>query len=143
MTKVFVCVLDGVGAGEAPDADTYGDRGSDTLRHVLERSDVALPNLAALPFLAGASLDQRQAAQHASVAFTTTVINPLTSQGVVVVDLMCDSRLYDPSIYSADGFHPNDSGYAILAADVVKATTSASYPAPAASCSQMTVVPNP
>ncbi len=48
MTRVFVCVLDGVGAGEAPDADAYGDRGSDTLRHVLERSDVALPNLAAL-----------------------------------------------------------------------------------------------
>jgi phosphopentomutase len=48
MTKVMVCVLDGVGAGEAPDAAAYGDRGSDTLRHVLERSDVALPNLAAL-----------------------------------------------------------------------------------------------
>ena len=48
MTKVMVCVLDGVGAGEAPDAAAYGDRGSDTLRHVLEASDVALPNLAAL-----------------------------------------------------------------------------------------------
>ena len=36
MTRVFVCVLDGVGAGEAPDAAAYGDRGSDTLRHVLE-----------------------------------------------------------------------------------------------------------
>jgi phosphopentomutase len=48
MTKVMVCVLDGVGAGEAPDAAAYGDRGSDTLRHVLEGSDVALPNLAAL-----------------------------------------------------------------------------------------------
>jgi phosphopentomutase len=48
MTKVMVCVLDGVGAGEAPDAAAYGDRGSDTLRHVLESSDVALPNLAAL-----------------------------------------------------------------------------------------------
>jgi phosphopentomutase len=48
MTKVLVCVLDGVGAGEAPDAAAYGDRGSDTLRHVLEASDVALPNLAAL-----------------------------------------------------------------------------------------------
>ena len=48
MTRVLVCVLDGVGAGEAPDADAYGDRGSDTLRHVLERSHVALPNLAAL-----------------------------------------------------------------------------------------------
>ncbi len=48
MTRVFVCVLDGVGAGEAPDAEAYGDRGSDTLRHVLEASDVELPNLAAL-----------------------------------------------------------------------------------------------
>jgi phosphopentomutase len=48
MSKVFVCVLDGVGAGEAPDAADYGDSGADTLRHVLERSDVALPNLAGL-----------------------------------------------------------------------------------------------
>ncbi len=38
MTRVFVCVLDGVGAGELPDAAAYGDEGSDTLRHVLERS---------------------------------------------------------------------------------------------------------
>ncbi len=48
MSRILVCVLDGVGAGAAPDADAYGDAGSDTLRHVLERSDVALPNLAAL-----------------------------------------------------------------------------------------------
>ncbi len=48
MNKVLVCVLDGVGAGEAPDADAYGDRGSNTLRHVLEGSNVELPNLAAL-----------------------------------------------------------------------------------------------
>jgi phosphopentomutase len=48
MTRVLVTVLDGAGAGAAPDADVYGDRGSDTLRHVLERSDAALPNLAAL-----------------------------------------------------------------------------------------------
>jgi phosphopentomutase len=48
MTRVLVCVLDGVGAGEAPDAAAYGDVGSDTLRHVLEASDVALPNLTSL-----------------------------------------------------------------------------------------------
>ena len=45
MTRVFICVLDGCGAGELPDAAAYGDAGSDTLRHVLERSDVPLPNL--------------------------------------------------------------------------------------------------
>jgi phosphopentomutase len=48
MTRVFICVLDGCGAGELPDAATYGDAGSDTLRHVLERSDVELPNLVGL-----------------------------------------------------------------------------------------------
>jgi phosphopentomutase len=48
MTRVFVCVLDGCGAGALPDAALYGDEGSDTLRHVLERTEVPLPNLAAL-----------------------------------------------------------------------------------------------
>ena len=48
MTRVFVCVLDGVGAGELPDAAAYGDEGSDTLRHVLERSQVELPNMTGL-----------------------------------------------------------------------------------------------
>jgi phosphopentomutase len=48
MTRVFVCVLDGVGAGELPDAAVYGDVGSSTLRHVLERTAVPLPNLAGL-----------------------------------------------------------------------------------------------
>ena len=47
MTRVFVCVLDGCGAGALPDAAAYGDAGS-TLRHVLERSGVRLPNLAGL-----------------------------------------------------------------------------------------------
>ena len=35
MTRVFICVLDGCGAGELPDAAAYGDAGSHTLRHVL------------------------------------------------------------------------------------------------------------
>ena len=41
MTRVFVCVLDGCGAGAQPDAAAYGDEGADTLGHVLERSGVA------------------------------------------------------------------------------------------------------
>lgn len=46
--RAFVCVLDGVGAGELPDAAAYGDEGSATLRHVLEQTGVDLPNLAEL-----------------------------------------------------------------------------------------------
>ena len=96
-----------------------------------------LPNLAALPYLASASLSQKQAAQRASVRMTTTAINTL--QGVTVIDLMCDSRLYQSSFYSSDGFHPNDAGYAMLGAEVVKAVTNTSYPSPRSSCSQMTL----
>jgi lysophospholipase L1-like esterase len=99
-----------------------------------------LPNLAGLPFLAGAPLSQRQAAQRASVGMTTTVINPLRAADLAVIDLMCDARLYQPSIYSSDGFHPNDAGYAILASAVVQAATSSSYPAPQGSCAQTTLV---
>lgn len=48
MKRAFVCVLDGVGAGALPDAAAYGDVGANTLRHVIERSGVRLPNLATL-----------------------------------------------------------------------------------------------
>ena len=98
---------------------------------------INLPNLAGLPYLATASLSQQQAAQRASVRITTTSINTL--QGVSIIDLMCDSRFYQGSMYSSDGFHPNDTGYAVLGAEVVNAVTSSSYPAPRSSCPQMTL----
>ena len=90
-----------------------------------------VPNLAALPFLAGAPLAQRQAAQRAAVGMTT-VVNALTAQAVTVVDLMCNERSYQTSSYSSDGFHPNDAGYAFIAAEVVLAATNAAYPPPRA-----------
>lgn len=34
--RVFLVILDGVGIGELPDADRYGDRGANTLGHVAE-----------------------------------------------------------------------------------------------------------
>jgi lysophospholipase L1-like esterase len=100
-----------------------------------------VPNLAGLPLLAAATLLQKQAAQRASVGMTTTVVNALTAQGIVVIDLMCDPRTYLASNYSSDGFHPNDAGYAFIASEVVRAITSSSYPAPQNSCSPMTLVP--
>jgi len=100
-----------------------------------------LPNLAGLPFLATASLAQRQAAQRASVGMTRTAINPLASSSITVVDLMCDSRSYQTSNYSSDGFHPNDVGYAFIAAEVVRAITTRGYPNPQGSCAPMTLVP--
>src|SRR3954465_8005420 len=46
--RVFLTVLDSVGAGELPDADAYGDRGSDTLGNISRRVALTLPNLRSL-----------------------------------------------------------------------------------------------
>jgi lysophospholipase L1-like esterase len=100
-----------------------------------------VPNLGGLPSMAGAFIQQRQAAQRAAVRITSTVFNPLASQpNIRVVDLLCDPRLYSPANLYSDGFHPNDAGYAIMAEKVTAAATGASYPAPAASCAQMTLI---
>ena len=101
-----------------------------------------VPNAAGMPFLANASIAQRQAAQRAAVLMTTRVINPLVSPLVTVVDVMCDSRSYQRSNYSSDGLHPNDAGYANIAAEIVRGiTTVAAYPTPKGSCAPMTLVP--
>ena len=100
-----------------------------------------VPNAAGLPFLVGASLAQRQAAQRAAVGMTKTAVNALVSSSVTVVDLMCDGRSYFGFNYSSDGLHPNDAGYAFISAEVVKAVTASSYPAPQSSCTGMTIVP--
>ena len=49
--RAVVLVCDGLGVGEAPDAPAYGDAGSDTLRHVLERAAPKLPMLGSLGLL--------------------------------------------------------------------------------------------
>ena len=100
-----------------------------------------VPNAAGMPYLAGTSLAQRQAAQRAAVGMTRTVVNPRLGTNTVIVDLMCDARSYLASTYSSDGLHPNDGGYAFIASEVVRAITTTNYPAPQTSCSAMTLVP--
>jgi phosphopentomutase len=46
--RVFLTVLDSVGVGELPDADTYGDRGSDTIGNISRRVPLTLPTLRSL-----------------------------------------------------------------------------------------------
>lgn len=101
-----------------------------------------VPNFAGVPYLAGAPVAQRQAAQRAAVGMSAAV-NALTAQSVLVVDLMCDPRTYQPSTYSSDGFHPSDAGYTFIASEIQSAATTSTYPAPRASCAQMVAVPNP
>src|SRR6185437_12106253 len=46
--RVFLTVLDSVGVGELPDADAYGDRGSDTVGNISRRVPLKLPALRSL-----------------------------------------------------------------------------------------------
>jgi lysophospholipase L1-like esterase len=115
------------------------------VRDVRERASAAfivvlnLPNFANLPYARGYGEPRRRLMQHLSVGFSREA-NRQAGQGVVVLDLMCDPQSYDGSRYSSDGFHPNDAGYAYLAQRLAAIVNGAAS-APAASCSQMTVVP--
>jgi hypothetical protein len=103
---------------------------------------VNVPNLAAFPFLVGASRSQRRAAQRTAVRMSTTVVNTLVAQNIVVVDILCDGRMYQPSNFSGDGYHPSDAGYTFRAGELVRAVTSTTYPAPRSDCGFMYVVPD-
>lgn len=47
--RVFLIVMDSVGIGEAPDAEKFGDLGSNTLGHIAERMNgLKMPNMAKL-----------------------------------------------------------------------------------------------
>ncbi|MDI6601104.1 MAG: phosphopentomutase [Thermoanaerobacteraceae bacterium] len=46
--RIILIVLDSVGIGELPDANLFGDKGSDTLGHICEVTGVELPNMGRL-----------------------------------------------------------------------------------------------
>ena len=96
-----------------------------------------LPNLAGLPYVSGLSLDRKRWLQMIAVGFSGQ-INTVASQGAQVIDLMCDDTFYRSDIFSSDGFHPNDAGYAYLA-DRVFAAATGTIPAPRATCARMTM----
>ena len=48
MKRIFLIVLDSVGAGALPDAAAYGDTGANTLGHIIEQAHPHLPNMEAM-----------------------------------------------------------------------------------------------
>jgi lysophospholipase L1-like esterase len=97
-----------------------------------------LPNLAAMPYANGYTITQKRWLQQIAVGFSAQ-INALASGNVFVVDLMCDNGFYSSSIFSSDGFHPNDTGYARIADRLFPVLNTGSATSPLASCSQMTI----
>jgi len=98
-----------------------------------------LPNLAAMPYSTGNTAAEKQILQQIAVGLNAG-INATASQGAIIVDMMCDSRLYSASIFSSDGFHPNDSGYSLFADLIYAVTPTTSLTtSPKSSCNFMTL----
>ena len=97
-------------------------------------------NLAGAPYLASRPQSEKSIMQRIAVGISDRV-NALTARQVLVVDLMCDARLYQPSNYSSDGFHPGDGGYAIFAEDALPALRDGASNQPNTGCAQRRLFP--
>jgi lysophospholipase L1-like esterase len=92
-------------------------------------------NLAGAPYIAGRPPSEKSIMQRIAVGISDRV-NALTARNVLVVDLMCDARLYQTSSYASDGFHPGDTGYAIFAENALPALRDGANNTPNTNCAQ-------
>ena len=97
-------------------------------------------NLAGAPYVASRPASERSIMQRIAVGISDRV-NALTSRQVLVVDLMCDARLYQTANYASDGFHPGDGGYAIFADNALPALRDGVNNQPNVNCAQRRIVP--
>ena len=97
-------------------------------------------NLAGAPYLASRPTSEKSIMQRIAVGISDRV-NALSSRNVLVVDLMCDARLYLPSNYASDGFHPGDGGYAVFAEDTLPALRDGANHQPNTGCAQRRLFP--
>ncbi|NJL97624.1 MAG: SGNH/GDSL hydrolase family protein [Synechococcaceae cyanobacterium SM2_3_2] len=78
-----------------------------------------IPNFALTPVGQSQPASIQRLLREISVTINQEVINPLAQEGIPVVDVGCDPLSYETSSFFpgplADGFHPNDLGYARLA----------------------------
>ncbi len=96
-------------------------------------------NLAGAPYIASRPASERAIMQRIAVGISDQV-NALSTRNVLVVDLMCDARLYLSQNYSSDGFHPGDGGYTIFADDSFPALKDGANIAPNTSCAQRRLI---
>jgi len=99
-----------------------------------------LPNLAGSPYVASVTIAEKSLMQRVAVGLSDRV-NALTARQVLVADLMCDARLYQPQNYSSDGFHPGDGGYAVFTELALPPLRDGTNLQPSTACSQRRLFP--
>ena len=124
----------------------WGTDLEDLIRRIRARSANArivaynLPNLAALGYVAGLSTTEKSILQRIAVGVTDR-INALAGQNVLIVDLMCEPRIYSSANVSSDGFHPSDAGYQLMADLAFNPMANGTASAPNPGCAQRTIFP--
>lgn len=66
--RIFLIVLDGLGVGEALDADDYNDKGSNTLGHLANDTDLFIPNLKKMGLLDTLRMNNSEAEAYYTIA---------------------------------------------------------------------------
>jgi lysophospholipase L1-like esterase len=101
---------------------------------------INLPNLGAAPYVANLTTTERSLVQAIAVGLTDR-INAARSGNVLVVDLMCEPRVYEASSFSSDGFHPSDRGYQVMADLAYPAVANGTSSTPSSTCPQRALLP--
>ena len=101
---------------------------------------INLPNLGAAPYVSRNSTQERSIVQAIAVGLSDR-INATVGQNVLIVDLLCDARVYDAASFSSDGFHPSDRGYAVMAELAYPAVATGTAPSPSPTCPQRRLLP--
>jgi len=66
--RVFLIVLDSLGVGEALDAESYGDKGANTLGNITKKYDLFIPNLKKLGFLNTLTMNNLESEAYYTIA---------------------------------------------------------------------------
>ena len=66
--RVFLLILDSLGVGEAIDAESYNDKGSNTLGHIENNSDLFIPNLKKMGLLNTLKMNNNEADAYYTIA---------------------------------------------------------------------------
>ncbi len=69
MKRVFLIILDSVGIGEMPDAEKYGDKGSNTVRACSKNKNFSMPNMRKMGFFNIEGMDCKESEPEPTASF--------------------------------------------------------------------------
>ena len=66
--RIFLIVLDSLGVGEAIDAEEYNDKGANTLGHLIDKTDLFIPNLKKLGLINTLTMNNQESESYYTIA---------------------------------------------------------------------------